>query len=70
MSNDLDSEMSAARMLLGGARDRLDAALAGMPGAGQDSVMATPGLLALLLRAVEAKREVDRLEALRVGDDA
>jgi hypothetical protein len=70
MSNDLDSEMSTARRVLGGARDRLDAALAGMPGAGQDAVMATPGLLALLLHAVRAKREVDRLAALLSGGSA
>ena len=63
MSTNRDAEMSAARRVLGGARDRLDAALAGMPGAGQDAVMATPGLLSLLLHAVQAKREVDRLEA-------
>ncbi len=70
MSSDLDSEVSVARRVLGGARERLDAALAGMPGAGKDAVMATPGLLALLLHAVKAKREVDRLEALLAGDDA
>ncbi|HXT94881.1 MAG TPA: hypothetical protein VN853_01175 [Polyangia bacterium] len=69
MSQDLDTEMSAARRVLGGARDKLDAALAAMPGAGRDAVMATPGLLSLLLHAVEAKREVDRLAALLVGDD-
>jgi hypothetical protein len=70
MPHDLDANVFAARRVLGGARDQLDAALAAMPGAGQDAVMATPGLLSLLLRAVKAKREVDRLEALLAGDDA
>jgi hypothetical protein len=68
MPNDLDARVSAARTVLGTARDSLDAALAAMPGAGQDAVMATPGLLSLLLRAVEAKRELERLEALVAGD--
>jgi len=70
MSHDLDAKMFAARRLLGSARDCLDAALAAMPGAGQDAVMVTPGLLSLLLHAVEARREVDRLEALRIGGGA
>lgn len=67
MPNDLDDRVSAARTVLGAARDSLDAALATMPGVGQDAVMATPGLLSLLLRAVEAKRELERLEALLPG---
>ncbi|HVZ85819.1 MAG TPA: hypothetical protein VHG72_02550 [Polyangia bacterium] len=67
MPYDLNIRMFAARGVLGGARDRLDAALAAIPGAEQDAVMATPRLLSLLLRAVEARREVDRLEALLAG---
>jgi hypothetical protein len=57
-----------ARQLLGSARDKLDAALAALPGADEDSVMATPGLMSLLLQAVEAKRELDRLELLLAGE--
>ena len=64
MPHDLDPRVSAARRVLGTARDSLDAALAAMPGAGQDAVMVTPELLSLLLRAVDARREVERLEAL------
>lgn len=64
MPSDLDARVSAARSLLGSVRDSLDAALAARPGAGRDAVMATPGLVSLLLRAVEARREVERLEAL------
>jgi hypothetical protein len=67
MPNDLNARLSAARRVLGTARDSLDAAMAAMPGAGQDAVMATPGLLSLLLRAVQARRELDRLEALLPG---
>jgi len=67
MPNDLSARVSAARRVLGTARDSLDAALAALPGAGQDGVMATPGLLSLLLRAVEARRELARLEALLAG---
>ena len=43
MTNILDARVSAARTVLGTVRDSLDAALAAMPGAGQDAVMATPG---------------------------
>jgi hypothetical protein len=68
MSHHLDARVSAARSVLGTARDSLDAALAAMPGAEQDAVMATPGLLSLLLHVVEARRELVRLEALLAGD--
>ena len=70
MFNDLTIRMSEARRLLGSARDQLDAALAAIPAADQDAVMATPGLLRLLLGAVEARREVARLEALLPFGDA
>jgi hypothetical protein len=64
MLDDLTLQVSEARKLLGSARDRLDAAMAAIPGADQDAVMATPGLLSLLIGAVRARREVARLEAM------
>jgi hypothetical protein len=70
MFHDLTLRMTEARRLLGGARDRLDAALAVLPRSDQDAVMAAPGLLSLLLHAVSARREVDRLEALLVAPRA
>jgi hypothetical protein len=70
MPDHLDARVSAARRVLGTARDTLDAALSAMPRAALDAVMATPGLVWLLLHAVEARREVDRLEALVAGGDA
>ena len=64
MLSALTSKIAEARRILWSARDKLDAALAATPGVDQEAVLATPTLLTLLLHAVEAKRELDRLEQL------
>ena len=64
MLTDISAKIAEARRLLEGARDKLDAALVALPGADEETVMATPRLVSLLLQAVEAKRELDRLEVL------
>ena len=66
----MTAKIAEARRLLGRARDKLDAALEALPSADQDTVMATPSLVSLLLQAVEAKRELDRLEVLLADDGA
>lgn len=43
-------------------RDNLDQAVAALPDAECDNAMVTPALLALLLRAFEARRQLDGLE--------
>jgi hypothetical protein len=69
MPSDMTAKISEARRLLGTARDKLDVALAALPGADEDSVMATPSLLSLLFQAVDAKRELDRLELLLLANE-
>jgi len=64
MPSDMTAKVAEARRLLGSARDKLDAALGALAGVDEDTVMATPSLVSLLLNAVEAKRELDRLEVL------
>jgi hypothetical protein len=64
MLSALTSQIEEARRILWSARDNLDAALAATPGADEDCVLATPALLELVLHAVQAKRELDRLERL------
>jgi hypothetical protein len=68
MPSDMTAKIAEARLLLGRARDRLDAALGALPGADEDTVMATPSLVSLLLHAVEAKRELNRLEVLLAAE--
>jgi hypothetical protein len=57
-------DVGAARKLLEVARGSLDEAVAALPGLEGDERMATPALLALLLNAVRAKRQLDSLELL------
>jgi hypothetical protein len=64
MVDDTVARVTAARGVLQVARDRLDAEVAALPDAAADKAMATPMLLALLLRVVEARRRLDGLELL------
>jgi hypothetical protein len=66
MIDDVAAEVTTARGVLQTARDNLDQEVAGMPDGDADNAMATPALLALLLRVVEARRRLDSLE-LAVG---
>jgi len=54
--------LTQARESLEGACRALDDAVMALPNARGDDVMATPGLVALLLRVVVARREVSQLE--------
>ena len=51
-----------AQESLDGACRALDEAVMALPNARGDDVMATPGLVALLLRVVVARRQVSRFE--------
>ena len=61
MPNDPAAELVAARQALSVARADLDQAVAAVPDTDGEAAIASPGLLALLLRAVSAKNHVDRL---------
>jgi hypothetical protein len=58
------ARVTAARGVLQAARDNLDEAMAGLPNVGGDNAMATPALLTLLVRVVEARRRVENLELI------
>ncbi len=62
MSNDLAADVVAARRALSIARADLDEAVAAVPELDGEEALASPGLLALLLRAVSAKNHLDHLE--------
>ena len=62
MSNDRAAEVVAARQALSIARADLDEAVAAVPELDGEEAIASPGLLALLLRAVSAKYHLDHLE--------
>lgn len=64
MTEEVAAWVTAARGVLQTARDNLDQAVAALPGGGADNAMATPALLGLLLRVVEARRRLDGLELL------
>jgi len=61
MSNDPAVDVVAARQALSIARDDLDEAVAAVTESDGEEVIASPGLLALLLRAVTAKNHLDDL---------
>jgi hypothetical protein len=61
MSNDPAVDVVAARQALSIARADLDEAVAAVPESDGGEVIASPGLLALLLRAVTAKNHLDDL---------
>jgi hypothetical protein len=62
MINDVAARVTAARGVLQSARDNLDEAVAGLPNGEADNAMATPALLAMLFRVVEARRRLTGLE--------
>jgi hypothetical protein len=63
MINDVAARVTAARGVLQAARDNLDEAVAGLPyGEAADNAMASPALLAMLFRVVEARRRLLGLE--------
>jgi len=64
MSDDVAARVTMARGVLQSARNNLDAAVAALPGGAGDNAMATPALLGLLLRVVQARRRLDGLELL------
>jgi hypothetical protein len=66
MIEDMAARVTAARGVLQAARDNLDEAMAGLPDGPTDNAMATPALLALLVRAADARRRLDSLEVLVV----
>jgi hypothetical protein len=59
MSNDPAADVVAARRALSSARADLDEAVAAVPEIDGEEALASPGLLALLLRAVSAKNHLD-----------
>ncbi|HTB60981.1 MAG TPA: hypothetical protein VLC06_24090 [Polyangia bacterium] len=59
MSNDPPADLVAARRALSIARADLDEAVAAVPDIDGEETLASPGLLALLLRAVNAKNHLD-----------
>lgn len=62
MTDDVAAKVTTARGILRAARDNLDEAVAALPDGEADNAMATPALMALLLRVVEARRRLDGLE--------
>jgi hypothetical protein len=62
MVKDVAARVTAARGVLQTARDNLDEAVAGLPYGEADNAMATPALLAMLFRVVEARRRLAGLE--------
>jgi len=57
--DDLDGDLAAARRALSTARDELDNAVAAVPEIDGQETIASPLLMALLLRAVKAKNHLD-----------
>jgi len=64
MSNQTAMDVAAARKILQVARDALDEAVAALPRRDGENTMATPALLALLVRVVQTKQELGALELL------
>ena len=62
MPNDPAADVVAARRALSIARANLDEAVAAEPEIDGEEALASPSLLALLLRAVSAKNHLDHLE--------
>ncbi|HEY2901915.1 MAG TPA: hypothetical protein VGL59_15130 [Polyangia bacterium] len=61
------AEVAAARKSLDDARNDLDAAVAALPDIDGDEAMASPVLVALLVRAVKAKKHLKGLEVLALA---
>ena len=65
LTNDfVPASLDVARATLETACDKLDDAVRTLSNIGGDTVMANPGLIALLLNVVVARREVRGLEAV------
>jgi len=65
LTNDfVPATLDVARATLETACDKLDDAVRSLTNLGGDTVMASPGLVALLLRVVVARRQVRGLEAM------
>ena len=64
---DVTEEVMLARNRLQNARSALDLVVGAMPDIDGEETMATPRLLLLLLGAVRAKEDLDKLEALLPG---
>jgi hypothetical protein len=64
---DVTGEVTLARKRLQGARSALDLALGTLPDLDREETMAPPSLLLLLVDAVRAKENLDKLEALLPG---
>ena len=62
MTEDVAARVTAARGVLQAARDNLDEAVAGLPYGDIDNAMASPELLAMLVRVVDARRRLLGLE--------
>jgi len=60
---------NSARSALDSACDALDNAVRALPHIPNDDVMASPGLVALLLRVVVARRHLAGIESLITGPD-
>ena len=65
--HEVTPELTLARKRLQSARSALDLAVGAQPAGAGEETMATPRLLLLLLGAVRAKEDLDRLEALLPG---
>jgi hypothetical protein len=70
MSNDTAMDVAAARSLLKAAQDALSEAVAALPRVEGETAMATPALLALLVRVVKTKQELGVLELLLANEVA
>jgi hypothetical protein len=66
-NRDVTVEVTLARSRLKIARSALDLAVGALPEVDGEETMATPRLLLLLLGAVRAKEDLDKLEALLPG---
>ena len=62
MPNDPAADVVAARRTLSMARADLDEAVAAVPDSNGEQALVSPGLLALLLRAVSARNHLEHLE--------
>ena len=71
LTNDfVPASLEVARATLETACDKLDDAVRTLTNIGGDTVMASPGLVALLLRVVVARRAVRGLEAMVLAQTA
>jgi hypothetical protein len=65
-----EASVTAAHVLLQSAREALDEAVKALPGIEGDKTMATPGLVALLVRVSTAKSHLNGLELILAAEVA